>query len=272
VQNKILSVVYIAANEAARRGAQPLAEENLKLSPFPIRQIAMVLGGTLLIFGAVGLLTLLFLRTQPVPVTPAGTPPPFISVDATRAIIFSERNFLRSIVLPELEEAKQNSTLELGLIERIVPALSTTTPGGGERAVEARQLVSTFSLNVPAELLRALRPEYLLGIHSFDGNQPLLLLSVDSYQQAYAGMLAWEQFMRSELTPLFTRTPRPRTPEELATTATTAVQFLSTGFSDAVMENRDTRAVYNQAGDVLLLWTFLDQNTVVITTNEYTLR
>jgi len=34
----------------------------------------------------------------------------------------------------------------------------------------------------------------------------------------------------------------------------------------------DARVLQNQYGDVYLLWTFLDRNTLVITTNDATLR
>jgi len=38
------------------------------------------------------------------------------------------------------------------------------------------------------------------------------------------------------------------------------------------VENRDTRSYLNSSGDILLLWTFLGRNIILITTNEYTLR
>jgi hypothetical protein len=85
-------------------------------------------------------------------------------------------------------------------------------------------------------------------------------------------MLAWEHTMYQDLTPLFARTPRPRINDEEAATTTPPVQVLQTTFSDRVVENRDSRIVQNEAGDILLLWTFLDRSTIAITTNEHTLR
>jgi hypothetical protein len=46
---------------------------------------------------------------------------------------------------------------------------------------------------------------------------------------------------------------------------------LNTAFVDRVVDNHDSRVIQNAAGDILLLWTFLDRNTLVITTNQYTL-
>jgi hypothetical protein len=39
-----------------------------------------------------------------------------------------------------------------------------------------------------------------------------------------------------------------------------------------VVENHDARVLYNNTGDIVLLWTFVDQHTLAITTNPATLR
>jgi hypothetical protein len=134
--------------------------------------------------------------------------------------------------------------------------------------------MSTLTPNMPQELLRTFTADYMLGLHSYDGNQPFLIFQVDSSQQAYSGMLKWEPRLQSDLSPLFTRAPRPETPQELAssTPATTTPEVVSTGFVDVVLENFDARAIRDQNGDILLLWTFLDPHTLIITTNQYTLR
>jgi hypothetical protein len=109
----------------------------------------------------------------------------------------------------------------------------------------------------------------------FDGPQAFLILETDSYERAFAAMLAWENTMRTDLLPLFTRVPRTRIPEEStasSTTATSSLQLIRNGFLDKIVENRDTRVILNTTNDILLLWTFLNRNIIVITTNEYTLK
>jgi hypothetical protein len=164
---------------------------------------------------------------------------------------------------------------------------AATTPGAeGEvqTAIPAELFLPLIAPTVPDELVRTLAKEFLLGIHLFDGPQAFLILRTDFYERAFAAMLVWERTMQNELSPLFTRNPRPRTPEELApqidpmatSTATTTAQTPPVAapnvFVDRIVENRDARVIVNSAGDILLLWTFLDRNTLVITTNEYTLR
>ncbi len=142
---------------------------------------------------------------------------------------------------------------------------------------------------MPDALLRSVDPNlYLLGIHSFDGNQPFLILKADSYEGAYAGMLAWERDMRADLSPLFVRTPpvliqnTPPPPPVATSTATSTATTtpapvvdappVRTGFVDRIVENHDARVIQNADGQILLLWTFVNRNVLVVTTNEATLR
>ena len=80
--------------------------------------------------------------------------------------------------------------------------------------------------------------------------------------------------MAADLGPLFTRTPSPtiNTATTPAATSTSTATPASLTFADKIVENRDARVITNQVGDILLLWTFLDHGTILITTNDATLR
>jgi hypothetical protein len=91
--------------------------------------------------------------------------------------------------------------------------------------------------------------------------------------------------MRAELSPLFDREVSPAVlidpdlPESLPASTTAASStpesapgIIDTAFKDRVVENRDARVIENAEGTILLLWTFLDRRTILITTNEATLR
>jgi hypothetical protein len=106
----------------------------------------------------------------------------------------------------------------------------------------------------------------------YNDNQPFLIVRVDSYEAAYAAMLAWEPTMQADLSPLFDYTPTVHIPEQGIATTTTPTQFIQTGFVDKIVENHDARVIQNSTGDVSLLWTFIDRNTLIITTNDATLR
>ena len=176
----------------------------------------------------------------------------------------------------DLTSAQAAVNLSLGLIDRLLPAVASTTPSGQTLVtMDAQTFLSTLAPDIPPNLLRTVTPTFLLGVHVYVGNQAFLILNVDSYEDAYAGMLAWESSMLADLSPLFAYTPSPHIPEENISTSsavTPADEFLQTGFVDRIVENHDARVLQNSTGDIYLLWTFLDRNTLVITTNDATLR
>ena len=285
VQDKNVSVLQIAAAEAERRArtggsaAQtPVVKETFseKLEKFKQlwKKVAMVIAGVLLLCAAAGGLAYVFLR-------PTSTPPvqapssPFIAVDDTKVITVDPTDS-RSDIMAQLTSAQASVNLSLGLIDRLLPAVASTTPNGGQTlvAMDAQTFLSILAPDIPPQLLRTINPTFLLGVHVYDGNQALLIFNVDSYEDAYAGMLAWEPTMLNDLSPLFAYTPGPHINGTVSTSsvATTSNEFIQTGFIDDIVENHDARVLQNSTGDIYLLWTFLDRNTLVITTNDATLR
>ncbi|MDE1924988.1 MAG: hypothetical protein KGH79_02305 [Patescibacteria group bacterium] len=286
VQDKNVSVLTIAAAEAERRArtestaaAQGPAvketfSERLERIKQASKKASMYIAGAALLLAAAGGLAYVFLR--PTATAPTQAPSsPFIAVDDTKVITIDPSNS-RDNIMSQLTSAQSSVNLSLGLIDRLLPATASTTPSGQTLvAMDAQSFLSALAPNIPPALLRTISPTFLLGVHVYVGNQALLILNVDSYEDAYAGMLAWEPTMLSNLSPLFVYKPSPHIPEEnisTSTVATTTDEFLQTGFVDRIIENHDARVLQNSTGDIYLLWTFLDRNTLVITTNDATLR
>ncbi len=283
VRSGNISAVTIAAAEAERRAknstaaadpaTQTFISEEEKISRW---RIALMVGGAVLIVAALGLVATLLLRAAPQPTATTSTEVPFMAVDQVIPVVVHS-DVSRDELMTSLQAARQQVALSVGLVAQLYAGVSSTT-GTLPIAISSQQLLAALSPDIPQDLLRTVLPVYLLGVHSFDENQTFLVLRVDSYQQAYSGLLVWEPNMQQELAPLFTRKPALHLPpstssgQAATSTSTTTDQFIQTGFVDKVVENHDARVVLNSAGDILLLWTFLDRNTVVITTNEYTLR
>ena len=110
----------------------------------------------------------------------------------------------------------------------------------------------------PSSLIRAFDPLFMLGTlgtpkHTF------LLIKLDSYENAYAGMLDWEHNLALDILPLFT------SPE-------IAASFPSdTLFTDITIQNKDARILKDQNGKTVLLYSFFD-NLLVITDTEETFK
>ena len=275
VQHDNVSVLSIASAEANRRSATGEEEPETKKEKTRslLQNIAMIAGGLIFLVGASGALAYLATRPTSVPVAGTATPvTPFISVDAVKEITITPDES-RDTVLAGLDAARQATSLSLGLMSQLLVTESSTTPSAPPSALSAQDFFTLIAPNMPAALARSLQPDYLLGVHVYNGNQAFVIANVYSYEEAYSGMLAWEPYMQQDLAPLFSYTPSPHINGTVATTSPNpANQFIQTGFTDAIVENHDARVLQNQYGDIYLLWTFLDRNTLVITTNDATLR
>ncbi len=295
VQKGGVSQVSIAAAEALRRDKEgdKKEEEPAKEPAEPgawHRYAYWGLGATLVV-AATGLVAVALMRQTTVPVT-TGAHTAIILVDETTVVPITGP---RLGTMAALVAARDNVQLSLGLIERLY---LTAEPGAQQPApYPVQELLALLAPTIPPQLLRTLEDEYLLAVHSYDRNQALLLMRADSYDVAYRGMLEWETSMYSDLTPLFARTvsptlaptpapvlPAPTVPGATTTSTTTPavppapaepevpVVVVNTAFVDRIVENRDIRAIVDPQGAILLLWTFIDRYTLLVATNEATLR
>lgn len=277
VQHDNVSVLSIATAEANRRSATGEEEPQTKQEKTRslLTNIAMIGGGFIFLAAASGALAYLITRPTSVPVAATAAPnAPFIAVDAVKEITIT-KDAPREQVLASLDAARQATSLSLGLISQLlVTESSTTASGTTELPISAQEFFTLIAPRMPQALVRSFKPQYLLGVHVYNGNQAFIIGNVYSYEEAYSGMLAWEPYLKQDLSPLFNYTPSPRIPEQgVATTSPNPEgQFIKTGFVDKIVENHDARVLQNEYGDVYLLWTFLDRNTLVVTTNDATLR
>jgi hypothetical protein len=272
VQSKNLSVVSIAAAEATRRAAQPVPETRSSISTI-LLNIAMVLGGICFILLAGGAL---YYILQPTPTVQIATveQAPFIMVDSTKIFSIPSGPIAHLSFLNALAAERDKLKIDPGLIARFnIGVASSTTNGIAPLSTSA--FLKLLSPNVPDTLLRALdQKTYLLGVHAYVENQPFIILKADSFDLAYSAMLLWENNMRQDLIPLFNKTPPVHlSAQPLATTSasSTPAIVIRSGFVDTVIDNHDARAVETTQGDILLFWSFIDRNTIVVTTTEATL-
>lgn len=118
----------------------------------------------------------------------------------------------------------------------------------------------------PAELIRVLSGDITLGMYGLRGNQLFLVFPVGSFDHAFGGMLSWEKLMPDELSGLF------NIPRASAAASTTSAASSPPVFKDAVIRNKDVRALFDEQGAIRLLYSFLNKETLVIAEREETLR
>lgn len=285
VQSKGLTMVGVAAAEAARAGRPVggalLEPEAAPRKPIPWMRILEVVGGVVLIAGALGLIAFAYLnRDSLLPLSTGSSisslPGSYIETDDTQ-LISIPADTPPALIRQGFRQFADNAKLSLGLMLRffVVNPVTGSTTSSGATPMSAQDFLALIAPEAPQELTRALAPDFMLGVHAFDGNQPFLIFKTDSYAQAFAGMLSWEETMQQDLTPPFTRQVSPHLSgagQGTSTPSAPETQILNTPFRDRVVGNHDARVIQNQYGDILMLWTFLDRNTLVITTDENTLQ
>ncbi len=125
----------------------------------------------------------------------------------------------------------------------------TLPNGAGERPATSGEILGLLSVNLPGKTLRALENTIMFGSVKTNRNEPFMVLRSYNFDVLFAGLLEWEPTLQSDLAPLFgTPTQSPH-------------------FTDAVRDNKSIRILYDTSGAEVLLYSFIDKNTVIITTS-----
>lgn len=247
VHNNNVSVVGIAVAEQNRKYANmsdsPTAEEptDSKIK----NKFFMVVGSLLFILGAVTIGGVYYVRSEEA-AKKASEKNTIISYSEIFAIPIasSTREDLIKTIQTKTRELKSpvGSVLFLNLTEGTLEASKDS-------------VFTLLSPNMPPSLRRSLAESYMIGVYSFDINAPFIIMKTEDYGGSYAGMLKWEERMISDIGKLYNISP----PNSSSTPYV---------FEDETMINKDLRVVKNQSQKTILLYSFVDKNTILITSNE----
>ena len=123
-------------------------------------------------------------------------------------------------------------------------------------SLSTSEFLQSLESRAPASLIRAFNPLFMFGAF---GESAFLIIKLTSFENAFAGMLAWEKNLGQDIGPLFA------TAKSLANLPPGSV------FTDITDKNKDVRAL--ASGDQLvLLYSFFDNNMLIITDRIETLR
>ncbi len=159
------------------------------------------------------------------------------------ALASSTEDNIISTIVRERENFKLpiNSVLYVNTVNENVP-------------VDTSKILSVLAPSAPSSLVRSFYNKYMLGIYSYDTNEVFLILSVNDYASSYSGMLKWEKDMPKDLVKIFS----------------VDQDFLTRtySFSDLSIKNKDLRIIRDDAGKTIMLYSFIDKETLLITKNE----
>ncbi|MBI2482513.1 MAG: hypothetical protein HYV76_03060 [Candidatus Vogelbacteria bacterium] len=126
-----------------------------------------------------------------------------------------------------------------------------------------RETNEILGIELPRPFIRFLNNNWLLGLyHTPTGTEPFIILTINSYENIAAQLLAHGS---SILAPLI----KPYFPDTSYNTLKTVPP--AGGFTDLLIKNIDARAIVDTNGQPHLLYAFIDNQTLVITISPATM-
>lgn len=259
IRTNEISVIKIALAEKEKREREDLYK---KAEGTSFTKIILVIGSIILIAAAIyGSYYLIQKKKESeIPKTSINNIKTFISYDSQSNINvtnMTNANDLTNII----NNDKQPSSLQIKAL------FLTRTINNVVEILTSKDFLSLINTTIPGALERSLSDKYLLGEYG-DTSNPVnnttatfLVFETTDYNQAYASMLDWEKTMLRDLHVLFNISiPEQNSP------------LYERSWKDIIVNNKDARVLYNDNGEGILYYVFVNKNDFVITDNLVALK
>ena len=206
----------------------------------------LIISTIILVGGGLGVLTAIFVvHNVSNDVTTLGSttgtaPLAFLKTDGQVAIpLQGERDQFYKTLIHEMQKTNVPVTY-------FYPALSNED---ADTAADTETVMRTLGLSANGSFVRALSPHIMFGSVKGTNTDPYIILQSTNYDVAFAGMLSWERHMSSDLAPFF-GTPVSD----------------NSSFTDALKSNRSIRILTDESGKERIVYAFVNNNLIIITT------
>lgn len=157
------------------------------------------------------------------------------------------REKILSLITQKLEEVAQTDS-DIIIIQPI------EILDGKEVNMTGEQFLRSMDAHTPPILLRALGQKMTFAYQIKSGEfLPFLILEIDSFENAYANMLSWEKMIFLDLRDLITKDGGDTT---------------NVNFQDQIISDKDARVMRKNNGEIALIYSFLNKNTLLFTNNK----
>lgn len=130
----------------------------------------------------------------------------------------------------------------------------------GEPITKAKEFFNLIGVPTEDSLWRTLRDQFVLGAIAEEKEYAkFLIITVNDFGAAFAGMLEWEQTLEKDLSFI-----KPALGAEEATNTSTPALTDTFSWKDLIVKNKDTRALADNKNKIKIAYTFLDKNTILI--------
>ncbi len=233
-----------------------------KLSPESRKNKFFVIGGSVLFLVALGVLSYFIFRTEihTVEIPPQFTPIIFHDESSLLDIAGLDKDKLAKFVFDSANETK----VKIGGIEALYLVLNKQIIGVKEFLGIIK---SSFVLPMDGAT-SIVSDRFLMGVmnNQLSSTQEIshdffILLRFRSVAEVFNNMRIWEDKMFFDLHDFFG-----------VNISTTTKDFLTKSFENGIVENKNARILYDQDHNVVIMYVFIDNNSVIITKNPIVVR
>jgi len=217
----------------------------------PENKVFVAISTVLIVLSLIGLVYIFFIQnSKPVGVT-----------EQFRPIIFVDHT--QFVPIDNLKEDQIVNTLKSSF------ALSTVKLGGvdgyyltkGKKILDLKDFAKITAPSLPQPMLELSNPNFLVGIVKGTKNEPLILIKVKSFEDAFTEMQKWEDKMFFDLHDLF-EIPLGKENNVL----------LNKDFEDGFVNNKNARILYHPNGTIALMYIYADDTSIIITRSSLAAR
>ncbi|MEX0932337.1 MAG: hypothetical protein WDZ61_00385 [Parcubacteria group bacterium] len=275
------SLVSIQRREQARRAEKAPSIEEMETSEDKKdtwKTVLLSLGTFLLIAGGIYGSWYAYTEYQEKTELPVITVPANRLITSTKTVEIAPTGLTRANLIEQIAEEGRSALS--GQVTHLNVGQTT------------REFLETLEVRAPGRLLRALDDTFMLGVLGGEGNV-FLIVKLASYESAFAGMLEWERSMAEDLGPIFSTRLALRDLEsepifqdvvnrnkdsrvlrmalplvgEMSTTTSTTTPVTTEDPGEQVATSTDS-GVELGAPETVLVYSFFDQNTLIITDSD----
>lgn len=255
VRENDLSVVKVAVAEQKRRERGDYYRQSNQGSK---KKIIFSVGGIVLVLIALGVYYFLNQKIEEKnkPAQIIETPETPISYDNASTIDMtgaSNKSDVSNLIDPEMKVRGNSGSIKTIFLNK--------NNNGILETFSLKDLLFALKVTAPGSLIRSFSNKYMLGTYTpasaYDTPHLFLIINVNDYNMAYAGMLQWEKTMLDDFFTLFHVDVSGKNSE-----------LFGKPFKDIIIKNKDARILYTKDGVDALFYLFTDKNTLVITDNQ----
>jgi hypothetical protein len=248
-KGKTTPATILVAEQNRNRERPDLAPPPSEQSTESRNKLFITLGFVLLFIGAVTLSGVYYFKSKE----------QVVIIQKTKALIaFNEEkdipmlNLTRDDLITKIIYEKSGFKLKSGsiLYINVVDELNNS--------VKASNIFPILTTNMSGPLLRSFDDKYMIGVYYDNLKDMFIVIKISDYASAFAGMLKWEKDAPSDIGKVFGFSQIINEQQ-------------NKNFEDEAFRNKDLRVLKDTNNTTQFLYSFIDKETLVMTTNENTL-